>query len=177
MRGGRWIACRWMTGEGSSVAPWEEGNLPWLSELVTWLLNQVKELYQLNSSVRRCAQFQLLYAPFLPMVVMLVMCMSAHQGPGVDNGWLWHICGYFSQGWQNPELFPAPPSSFLLQVQAVYLTQVFHKLPLVPALIFCIPCPTPHSEATLSSLQLLEGSFHLCAFASEMKPGHFLFSL
>lgn len=64
-----------------------------------------------------------------------------------------------------------------LQIQAKYLTQLFHKLPPVPAFIFCIPCPTPHSEATLCSLQLPEGRFHLCAFASEMKPGHFLFSL
>lgn len=52
-----------------------------------------------------------------------------------------------------------------LQVQAEYLTDypTSCHLSSVPALIFCIPRLTPHSEGTLHSRQLLEESFHLCA--------------
>lgn len=49
------------------------------------------------------------FGPSVPSVVLLVMCTSAHQGPGVDNGWCWHMCGCFSQGWRNSELFPHHP--------------------------------------------------------------------
>lgn len=52
-----------------------------------------------------------------------------------------------------------------LQVKAEYLTDypTSYHLSSVPALIFCIPCLTPHFEATLHSQQLLEESFRLCA--------------
>lgn len=67
------------------------------------------------------------FGPSVPSAVLLVMCSSAHQGPGVDNRWCWRVWVPLSRMAER-RVVPTPPPSFLpsVQVQAEYLTQLLH---------------------------------------------------